>query len=298
MKPIIDRDQCTGCGNCLAFCPQKLLHLSETCNARGVPFVEINDPSLCRSCRRCSLMCTAGAVVFADECGSRKPLIDKKAIPPHAGCYLGSLTKALSDVLRQMEIVDQIVIFKKKTADVNLKCEIHDYPDESFYDEALAYKETHPEKLVVLICSSSKAHSTALNRRRFWKLRQESVTIINTLNWFETDAASGRVIAGGAHLPEEIGILRHASLTARCRVRSAEQLMRLEACLHKAIALQQRNKSFSLIEIVFPCFYRLTGRPQTWMSANQIAAVNRWFSERVEPDYPEGIFWDQQRNEK
>ena len=31
-------------------------------------------------------------------------LIDKQAIPPHAGCYLGSLTKALADAIDQLGV--------------------------------------------------------------------------------------------------------------------------------------------------------------------------------------------------
>ena len=64
-------------------------------------------------------------------------------------------------------VQEQVVIFKKKAADVNLNCELHDYADEQFYQDGLAYKRAHPEKLVILICSSSKAPSTALNQQRF-----------------------------------------------------------------------------------------------------------------------------------
>ena len=45
-------------------------------------------------------------------------------------CYLGSLTKALADAIEQLGVREQVVIFKKKAADVNLNCELHDYADE------------------------------------------------------------------------------------------------------------------------------------------------------------------------
>ena len=289
MEQRLNKDQCTGCGNCLTACPLDLLRLSAQHNRRGVCFVENVDPQRCIACRRCELMCTAGAIDFLEN---NQPvsntLIDKQAIPPHAGCYLGSLTKALADAIDQLGVQEQVVIFKKKAADVNLNCELHDYADEQFYQDGLAYKRAHPEKLVILICSSSKAPSTALNQQRFNALRDESVTIINTLNWFERDEA-GQLIGGGSRMLEQLRDLGYASYLARGSVRSPEAIGRLTQSLRKALRLQRQNRPFAVVEIVFPCFYRLAGRPQRWMSAQEIEPLRQWFASKIEPEYPEEI---------
>lgn len=180
------------------------------------------------------------------------------------------------------------MIFKKKAADVNLNCELHDYADEQFYQDGLAYKRAHPEKLVILICSSSKAPSTTLNQQRFNALRNESVTMINTLNWFERDEA-GQLVCGGSRMLEQLRTSGYASYLARGSVRSPEAIRRLTQSLCKALRLQRQNQPFAVVEIVFPCFYRLAGRPQRWMSAQEIEPLRQWFASKIEPEYPEEI---------
>lgn len=288
MKPILDRDQCTGCGNCIRHCPAKILRIAKTVNQRNVYPIEIFDEARCLSCGTCELMCTAGAIHFENAPLSGFELIDKQAIPPHAGCYLGSLSKALADCIMKTKLRQDIVIFKKKTADVNLKVETHETADDRYYEDGLAYKQKHPDKLVLLICSSSKQLSTAENRKRILSLKDASVTIINTLNWFETEDFQG-VSKGGSRLLEEASQKENCIFCARGSVRSPREMRQLTDYLQKALEYQRYQKGFSLVEIVFPCFYRLANRPQVLMTYQQIDPINRWFDQAVKANYKEGI---------
>lgn len=294
MKQIIDKNQCTGCGNCISFCPKQLLALSEpnVVNVRGVRYIHINDEDACIHCGRCELMCTSGAIQISSESRiSGYDLIDKTAIPPHAGCYLGSLAKALADCIVKLNIQKDVVIFKKSAADVNLKVETHDYQNEQFYEDGLAFKRANPDKIVILICSSSKSHTTAINEERFKSLSTENVTLINTLNWFEIDAEFN-LKCGGSRILEEVNKQRKASFVARGSVHSPQQMNNLKRYLEQAIINQIHKKSFSLVEIVFPCFYRLANRPQALMPYEEINVLNKWFDDTIASTFDEGILYE------
>ena len=289
MSIQIEKDQCTGCGNCLSYCPRGLLRLSgaET-NAREVHYAQLTDPERCIGCGQCERACTAAAMHLPDS-RNGYPLLDKQHIPPHSGCYLGSLAKALADAIAELGVEDRVVLFKKKAADVNLHVESYDYTTEDFYADGLAYKKTHPDKLVVIICSSSKVHSTALNEERFRALTDETVTLINTLNYFESDPAITTLTGGGSHIAEFMAQHSAASFVARSSVRNTEELVRLRQYIRQGLCNQMQGRTFSLSEMTFPCFYRLAGRPQTLMPYEALVPINQWFDRNVKPLYPEGI---------
>ena len=289
MSIQIEKDQCTGCGNCLSYCPRGLLRLSDAGdNARGVRYAQLADPARCVGCGLCERACTAAAMHLPDSRNGYR-LLDKEHIPPHSGCYLGSLAKALADAITELGVEDRVVLFKKKAADVNLHVESHDYTTEDFYADGLSYKKVHPEKLVVIICSSSKVHSTALNEERFRALTDETVTLINTLNYFESDPAITELTCGGSHIAELMAQNSAASFVARSSVRSTAELVQLKQYIRQGLRCQMEGRPFSLIEMTFPCFYRLAGRPQTLMPYEALAPINQWFDRSVKPLYPEGI---------
>lgn len=282
----INIHQCTGCGNCLAHCPQQILTLSEDFNQRGVRYLCMKEDKPCLECAKCALMCTAGAISsLENQKNGGYPVINQKEIPPHAGCYLGSLTKALADVIHRMKIENQVVIFKKKASDVNLHVESHDYTDENFYEEGLQYKRKHPDKIVIIISASSKIHTTALNSERYRTLENENITIINTLNYFEADEQFTQVTKGGSHILEELVTLNKASYIARGSVRTPLQMLNLEKYLETAIQYQMLGKTYSFVEMVFPCFYRLSNRPQSLMPYEKITKLNQWYDTCIANDY-------------
>lgn len=296
MSVIIDQNQCTGCGNCINYCPLNLLRLSEhsETNSRGVRYIKLSNPDKCTECGRCEWMCTAAAL-HRVPVKNGYPLLDKEHIPPHSGCYLGSLAKALAEAVHELNIEDKAVLFKKKAADVNLLVESYDYTDDSFYEDGLKYKREHPEKVVILICNSSKVHSTAANEERYRKLSDENVTIINSLNWFESNPEITVLEKGGSRILEEIAPYSRASFLARSCLRSPRELLNFKNNLKHGLVNQMEGKGFSIIEVTFPCFYRLAGRPQTLMPYEKIHLINQWFDKEVKPLYPEKIFKEDEK---
>lgn len=298
MNISIDINQCMGCGNCTNFCPKKLLQLTDDTkhNTRNVCYVEITNESECLHCGTCELMCTAGAIRVNSGNAGGSELIDKKKIPPHSGCYLGSLSKALADAIFELKIQHEVVVFKRAASDVNIAVETHDYADiqnvenQQYYEDGLQYKMEHPEKIVIIINGSSKVHTSAINEARYRQLTSEKVTFINTLNYFEANADFTSLEAGGSHIIEELGNHSTASFIARGSVRTPQQMRQLKGMLKKALLNQMNQKNYAVVEMVFPCFYRLTGRPQTLMPAEKIRQVNEWFDRCVCYDYENKIY--------
>ena len=116
MAARIEMNQCMGCGNCLAACPRGLLRLTgaEWTNSRGVRYAQLSSPDACMDCGTCELMCTAGAIrADRSPAVSGYDLIRKDKVPPHAGCYLGTLSKVLADEIVRLGIQQDAVIFEK-----------------------------------------------------------------------------------------------------------------------------------------------------------------------------------------
>lgn len=55
-QPIIDRDECKGCGRCIDACPKNCLQFSETMNVKGFIPAEYNGEG-CIGCAICFYNC-------------------------------------------------------------------------------------------------------------------------------------------------------------------------------------------------------------------------------------------------
>ena len=295
MAARIEMDQCMGCGNCLAACPRGLLRLTgaERTNSRGVRYAQLSSPDACMDCGTCELMCTAGAIrADRSPAVSGYDLIRKDKVPPHAGCYLGTLSKVLADEIVRLGIQQDAVIFEKTGSNIYLDIETHAYENNEFYEDGLRYKREHPEKIVILICASSKAGSTAQNVKWLGALKQEKVTIIKTLNWFEPNETMDGIQAGCCHHLEELAKQGNASLLARAGVRTPAEVTELRHLVGKALENQIANKPFSVVEMLFPCFYRVGNRPGDLMPYEDIKRINVWFDACVVPDYEYKVYLD------
>ncbi|SDY85719.1 2-oxoglutarate ferredoxin oxidoreductase subunit delta [Evansella caseinilytica] len=57
MKVLFNEGWCKGCGLCIAFCPQEIIHLAEHLNRKGYRPAQVVDQDKCTSCAACARMC-------------------------------------------------------------------------------------------------------------------------------------------------------------------------------------------------------------------------------------------------
>lgn len=61
-KIVIDQELCKGCELCIAFCPKKLISLSDKLNAAGYLPSTFKDSGECTGCASCALICPEVAI--------------------------------------------------------------------------------------------------------------------------------------------------------------------------------------------------------------------------------------------
>ncbi len=61
-KINIDQELCKGCELCIAFCPKKLIALSDKLNAAGYLPSAFKDSDECSGCASCALVCPEVAI--------------------------------------------------------------------------------------------------------------------------------------------------------------------------------------------------------------------------------------------
>jgi NAD-dependent dihydropyrimidine dehydrogenase PreA subunit len=54
---LIDQDKCTGCGACVAMCPQRILYIDDSTNV-----CKVTDETLCDKLRGCEYVCPMAAI--------------------------------------------------------------------------------------------------------------------------------------------------------------------------------------------------------------------------------------------
>lgn len=118
------------------------------------------------------------------------------------------------------------------------------------------------------------------------------MTIVNTLNWFETTEILEGITAGGCHNLEELARTSSASFLARAGVRTPGEVRELARFVEKALRNQMAGKPFSVVEMLFPCLYRVGGRPRSLMPFEQVDRINAWFDACVAPDYEYKVYLD------
>lgn len=161
-------------------------------------------------------------------------------------------------------------------------------------EEALAFKREHPERLVLIVSPSAKRQSTELSIERYRKLGEESVTVIDACDWFETvpDLSQGPTASGGDCLALLVAE-RKVSFIARGTLEGPEAVLETERLLAEALRCQDEGKPFSLVQVLYPCFYRLLGRPQRPLAAEELDRVRAWFAAYFAPSRTTGVLLDQ-----
>ena len=62
-KIKIDARKCKGCGYCVRFCPQDLIHLDANLNQKGYHPAVFTEEEKCTGCALCGLVCPDLAIV-------------------------------------------------------------------------------------------------------------------------------------------------------------------------------------------------------------------------------------------
>ncbi|MHC1680648.1 MAG: ferredoxin family protein [Methanomassiliicoccales archaeon] len=65
-RPIVDENECKGCGRCVAACPKKVLRLSGRINRRGYNAVEYVGEG-CIGCATCFYNCPEPYALQVDD---------------------------------------------------------------------------------------------------------------------------------------------------------------------------------------------------------------------------------------
>jgi 2-oxoglutarate ferredoxin oxidoreductase subunit delta len=53
----VNQNFCTGCGNCIEFCPQHVLERDTKLNKKGVYSPVVHDADSCTGCKLCEMYC-------------------------------------------------------------------------------------------------------------------------------------------------------------------------------------------------------------------------------------------------
>ena len=71
----IDAEHCKGCELCLGVCPQKVIRMSDTFNAKGYHPARLIDPNLeCTGCAVCAVICPDAVITVYRQVAPRAAL--------------------------------------------------------------------------------------------------------------------------------------------------------------------------------------------------------------------------------
>lgn len=69
VRITIEPKLCKGCGICVAFCPKKVLRMSEKMNEKGFRLCEVASLGDCIACRNCEMFCPDMAISVFEKKG-------------------------------------------------------------------------------------------------------------------------------------------------------------------------------------------------------------------------------------
>ena len=214
----------------------------------------------------------------------------RENLPAHHGCPVGVIARTLTRAILRAGMADRAVIFKGSKTEFSTKFEQYDYATpEEYVTEALAFKRAHPDRIVILHYTDARATSHEYAKEMLTHLEDERITVIHGIDLFRPEQERVGIAQGACHLPEAVARSGKASFIARGSVLTSEEIRMSEQYIERALRLQADGAPFSLVEITYPCYYRLMGRPTEQVTHEERQKLRVWFHDYVEAEFPNGI---------
>ncbi len=79
---VIDSERCKGCELCTHACPQHVIEMTDTFNARGYRPARLVDPSHeCTGCAICAMVCPDASITVYRQVAARSAARSAAAVP-------------------------------------------------------------------------------------------------------------------------------------------------------------------------------------------------------------------------
>jgi 2-oxoglutarate ferredoxin oxidoreductase subunit delta len=92
---VIDSERCKGCELCAGVCPQRVIYMSESFNARGYHPAKLVDPAgACTGCGVCAIICPDVAITVYRQ-STKEPRTKNQEPPSTVGSRSGTLAVVL-----------------------------------------------------------------------------------------------------------------------------------------------------------------------------------------------------------
>jgi hypothetical protein len=216
-------------------------------------------------------------------------IMGRDGLPDHAGCQFGIMAHMLSRAIVNLGIEDQVTIFRSERSEANLLVDSRGYEAPHFFEEGIKFKQEHPERLVIIFYSDPKAGPHEHAKKLFSQLKDENITLIHCLGYFEqTDDYQGYRIPS-EHLAEQMTGKEGISYIARGNLTSVAETLKTERYMEEALRCQMRGEGTSVTEIIFPCFFRLENRPKDPITPETRERIHAWFSDNIVPEFKPGV---------
>ena len=292
MKKNFDKENCTGCGICAMNCPIKIMYISTTeTNQKGKAVSYITDESKCINCMICSKMCPYFAINFEED-GKNitfPKLMENIEIPFHNGCYQGLIERIVAETIEELNIENDIIIFKPEMARFMVNVEIKALPMDKYFEEALKYKKENLDKIILIwyVDEEPWQHEQAL--KDFKNLKNTSVTILHMLNYFSELKENPNSSNYAEDICDCLSKSSETGFVSRGSFKDISTQNQAKLQIKKAILNQIRNKDFAFTELILPCHWRIEGRPTKEIVFSQVKENVEWFNKIIISKYPLGI---------
>jgi len=304
-QPIIERDRCKGCEQCVNACPEHVLTMSEEINAKGYFFPVVSKPEACTGCRYCLIVCpdTAVQVENKGKVTTRSVALTEKPTHYCPGCTHGVIHRLVAEAIESLGVQDHTVGIAPVGCSVlaydYFNCDMQEASHGRATAVATGVKRGRPDLIVFTYQGDGDLASIGMAETVHSANRGEKITVI-----FVNNAIYG--MTGGQMAPttlpgqvastcplgrdvklagypirvvEILSQLKTPAYLARVSVHDPKAVIAARKAIMKAFKYQVEGTCFSLIEVLSTC-------PTGWGQTPHDAC--KWLEENMIPYYPLG----------